>query len=222
MYGEALRVAQKHAPHLVDQINENYSRGSSVAAQSGQEILNSAKIWEEQREYGKAIDRYMEITEQHFQNKEQLEEIWNNAFNLAMNFAKDKLNEYVPILGNRLFSIQKFESAAEIFESVLMYDKAIDAYLEVKKWDRAMECAQQVRPMDMQQVFVQKIQERKKQSYIASNKISKIVEGGDLSGLELLAQDGRWEECLKIAEKQDPTVLNKFLAQFARQYIGQG
>jgi len=27
MYGEALRVANKHAPHLVHQINENYSRG---------------------------------------------------------------------------------------------------------------------------------------------------------------------------------------------------
>jgi len=93
----------------------------------------------------------------------------------------------VSILGQRLLNIQKFESAAEIFESVLMYDKAIDAYLAVKKWDRAMDCAQQVRPMEMQQVFVQKIQERKKQSYIASNKISKIVEGGDLSGLELLA-----------------------------------
>lgn len=103
-----------------------------------------------------------------------------------------------------------------------MYDKAIDAYLQVKKWDRAMECAQQVRPMEMQQVYVQRIQEAKKQSYIASNKISKIVEGGDLSGLELLAQDGRWEECLSIAEKQNQQVLNKFLAQFARQYINQG
>lgn len=73
--------------------------------QSGQEILNSGKIWEEQREYGKAIDRYLEITEQHFQNKEQLEEIWNNAFNLSMNFAKDKLNDVVNILGNRLLNI---------------------------------------------------------------------------------------------------------------------
>lgn len=70
MFGEALRVAQKHAPHLVDQINDNYSRGGRAAAQSGQEILNSAKIWEEQREYSKAIDRYMEITEAHFQNKD--------------------------------------------------------------------------------------------------------------------------------------------------------
>lgn len=67
-----------------------------------------------------------------------------------MNFCKDKLNDVVNILGGRLLNIQKFESAAEIFESCLMYDKAIDAYLEVKKWDRAMECANQVRPMEMQ------------------------------------------------------------------------
>jgi hypothetical protein len=39
MYGEALRVANKHAPHLVNQINENYSRGPAVASQSGSEIL---------------------------------------------------------------------------------------------------------------------------------------------------------------------------------------
>lgn len=72
MYGEALRVAQKHAPHLVDEINDNYSRGGPgrAVSQSGTDILNSAKIFEEQREYGKAIDRYLEITETHFQNKE--------------------------------------------------------------------------------------------------------------------------------------------------------
>jgi len=34
MYGEALRVANKHAPHLVHSINENYSRGPAVQNQS--------------------------------------------------------------------------------------------------------------------------------------------------------------------------------------------
>lgn len=168
------------------------------------------------------MDRYLQITENHFQNKDQLEEIWNNAFNLAMNYAKDKVNDVVDILGQRLLNIGKFESAAEIFESVALYDKAIDAFMQVKKWDRAMDCAQQVRPMEMQQVYVQKINQRKKDAYIASNKIGKIVEAGDLSGLEILAQEGRWEECLQFAEKQDQQVLNKFLAQFARQYIGRG
>jgi hypothetical protein len=65
MFGEALRVANKHAPHLVHQINENYSRGGPVPGQnqSPDEILNSAKMYEETRDYHKAIDRYLEINE---------------------------------------------------------------------------------------------------------------------------------------------------------------
>jgi hypothetical protein len=51
MYGEALRVANKHAPHLVHQINENYSRGPQASNQSPDEILNSAKVWEGSHDY---------------------------------------------------------------------------------------------------------------------------------------------------------------------------
>lgn len=47
-------------------------------------------MWEESRDYSKAIDRYMEIQENMFP-PENLEEIWNACFNLAMNFAKDRV-----------------------------------------------------------------------------------------------------------------------------------
>ena len=104
-----------------------------------------------------------------------------------MNYAKDKVNEVVHVLGNRLLTIQKFDSAAEMFETVSSWEKAIDAYIQVKKYDRATECAQQVRPNELQDIMFQKIQKHKKESLIAGGKIQKIVEGGDLSGLELLA-----------------------------------
>jgi intraflagellar transport protein 172 len=84
LYGEALRVANKHVPHMVHQINEIYSRGGVSQGQSGDEILRSAKMWEDSRDYQKAIDRYLEITDQHFTNQDHLEEIWMNVFNIAM------------------------------------------------------------------------------------------------------------------------------------------
>ncbi len=128
MYGEALRVANKHAPHLVHQINENYSRGPQAVNQSPEEILNSAKMWEESRDYHKAIDRYLEITENMF-SPENLEEIWNGCFNVAMSYAKDRVQDVVLVLGPRLLKINKFDSAAEIFEAVGYFEKAIDAYI---------------------------------------------------------------------------------------------
>ena len=39
-----------------------------------------------------------------------------NTFNIAMNYAKDRIQEVVPIVGSRLMGISRFESAAEVFE----------------------------------------------------------------------------------------------------------
>jgi tetratricopeptide (TPR) repeat protein len=102
-------------------------------------------MWEEAREYSKAIDRYMEIGEGMFP-PEHLEEIYNNCFNLAMNYAKDKIQAVVPTLGQRLMRLNRFDSAAEIFEAVGYYEKAIEAYMQCQKFDRAFECARNVRP----------------------------------------------------------------------------
>ena len=66
-----------------------------------------------------------------------------------MSYAKDRINEVAQTLGQRLLAISKYESAAEMFESVGFYDKAVEAYTECKKFDKAMQCAQNVRPMEM-------------------------------------------------------------------------
>lgn len=220
MYGEALRVANKHAPHLVHQINENYSRGPQASNQSPDEILNSAKVWEDSRDYQKAINRYLEITENMF-SPEALEEIWSGAFNLAMTYCKDRVQDVAMTLGPRLIKINKFDSAAEIYENCGFFDKAIESYLQCQKWDRAFECAQQLRPAEMQQMWMSKIQEQKKASLIQGGKFNKLVEGGDMSGLEMLSQRGQWEECLSLAEKQGPDVLNTYLMKFSKAHLAQ-
>jgi hypothetical protein len=61
-------------------------------------------MWEESRDYHKAIDRYLEITETML-DPNHLEEIWNNCFNLAMNYAKDRVQDVVLTLGQRMLAI---------------------------------------------------------------------------------------------------------------------
>jgi hypothetical protein len=56
--------------------------------------------------------------------------------------------------------------------------------------------------MEMQQMLMNKIQEQKKSMLIQGGKFNKIVESGDMSGLEMLSQRGQWEECLSLASKQ--------------------
>ena len=70
-YPEALRVAKKHAPHYVNEISNNYEKSQGVNM-SGEEILSSAKVWEEQRDYSRAINTYLEIKKEHFANQDIL------------------------------------------------------------------------------------------------------------------------------------------------------
>lgn len=47
---------------------------------SGEDLINSAKVWEESRDYRKAIDTYLEIKIEHFpSNPRSLEQAWERA-----------------------------------------------------------------------------------------------------------------------------------------------
>ena len=70
-------------------------------------------------------------------------------------------------------------------------------------------------------MLIEKIRNKKKELFINQGKIGRIVDDGDMSGLEILAQRGQWEDCLNMAEKQGPEMLNNYLMKFARIYLTQ-
>lgn len=153
---------------------------------------------------------------------EMCEDIWTQCFTIAMNYAKDRCQDVALTLGPRLLNIKKFDSAADIYENCGFFDKAIEAYMQCQKWDRAMECANQLRPMEMQSMYKTRIQEAKKAQLVSGGKYSKLVEGGDMSGLEMLSNNGQWDECLQLAEKQGPEVLNTYLMKYSKAFLQLG
>lgn len=140
-YSEALRVAKTHGQHqMIQQINAIYSGGGRANA-SADEIYSSAKMWEDSNNYARAIDGYLEITEQHSTDTNFLEDVWERAYNLAMKFEKGRLSEVVNTVGQRLINIGKFSASAEIFESVGDYEQAVDSFIRAQMFDRALEVA---------------------------------------------------------------------------------
>ena len=73
-------MAKKHCPQLVNDINNRAMNNKSGKAITGDDLLNSAKIWEESRDYKKAIDTYLEIKQEHFPSSiKNLEYAWERA-----------------------------------------------------------------------------------------------------------------------------------------------
>lgn len=148
-FPEALRVSKKHAPHLVNEINSKYMTQAGTQNMSGDELFHSARLWEENRDWLKAIDTYLEIKREHFQDPSVLEEAWERAVHLALNYDKERCQDIVRIVGKRLREIGRFESAAAHYESIGLYEDAVQTYVQGEKFDRARDCVQQIRNQEV-------------------------------------------------------------------------
>ena len=215
MYGEALRVAKKHAPHLVYEINKRYSGAGGMRSEgTADDIFKSAKMWEDSRDYTKAIDGYLEITDTHSNDHDFLEETWERAYNLAMSHDKDRLRDVVDIVGERLFNIRRYVSAAEIYESIGDYEKAVEIFIIGERFDRAKQVALHVNPKSEQNRLVDKVVERERQY--------KMDHGGDQDDPEDCFNQGNYERCLMLAEKQGSDMLNSYLERYTKQLVKGG
>ena len=228
-YPEALRVAKKHAPNLVSELNEMMVRGRGGAAGgissdlSGEDILRSAKMFEEGRDYGRAIDTYLEVKKEHFSDPEILEAAWEKAVNLAMSFDKERCQDVINIVCKRLRDIKSFSAAGELYESISMLDEAVSCYLAGGLFDKARNCAQQVRNPDQANRLQDMIDKAYKMHLKSTGQADDLIRHGEVDGgLMMLAEKGEWGQVLDVASKQGSKVLNPYIMKYAKSRMEEG
>lgn len=142
-FSEAIRVAKKHAPHLVEEINNKYKNqtGSGI---SGQDLFEQARTYEQSRNWNKAIETYLEMKREVINDPVVLEEAWDRAIQLSLNYSKDNALDTVRIISKRLKEMQRYEPAASHLENVGLYEEAATVWLLAEQFGRAKECASQI------------------------------------------------------------------------------
>jgi intraflagellar transport protein 172 len=96
---------------------------------SGDDLFGSAKLWEESRDWTRAIDTYLEIKKEHFPDGTLCEDAWERAVDIARNYAKDRYQDIARIVSKRLRELGKFEQAAHHYENIGTYDEAVACYV---------------------------------------------------------------------------------------------
>jgi len=225
MNNEAMRVCKKHCPHMLSDLMDNVHDthnfdkggrpgGSNLIDGSLEDILDSARIFEETGAYSRAIDAYLSVNESMTSNEDQLEEIWENAVRLAMRHSPvERYPEVVTQVAQRLTHISRFEAAAELYESVDGCQReAILCYISAQAWDKAKMVAKTQMP-DM----LPTVEERYRQSLVASGDGEELVRSGDVSvALDMYARQGDWKSCLDLAEQSAPNLLGHYVIQAAK------
>jgi len=221
MVQDAVRLCKKHCPHMLGDVVDSGlegTGGTTGAVQSLDEILDAAKIYEETSNYSRAIDTYLSVNESSSANPDQLEEVWENAVRLAMKHTPDRYADIVSVVAKRLKMIQKFESAAELYDSIDAAREAVNCYIAGESWQKATALAKQQCP-DMVRV----VEERYKNDCISRGDGDELVKrGGVDSALDMYARNGDWSKCLALAEKQAPKMLAHYLVQYCKILANKG
>jgi len=220
MVNEAVRVCKKHCPQMLGDVVDSYGDGAAApgAAQSLDEILDAAKIYEETGNYSRAIDAYLSVSETASSESDRLEEVWENAVRLSMKHAPERYSEIVSIVSKRLKLIQRFEAAAELYESIDAFREAVNCYIAGEVWDKARQLAQQHCP-DMVRV----VEDRYKSDLVGKGDGDELIRRtGDVdSALDMYARNGDWTKCLALAEKHSPKMLPHYLVQYCKVLVNR-
>lgn len=106
----------------------------------------------------------MDITADDFKDAQLLEKIWRRAVQLAVNHEKDKFVRIVKEVCSRLCQISLFESAAELYEQINMFEDAVAAYCEGANYDAARECLKLIKNPELNAKLADYIDRRNREA----------------------------------------------------------
>ena len=216
-WDDARRVARDYAPHLTKEVNLAYAKFMSGSGGAGNNVAESAAIWAESGEYNKAIDLYLKATPQNTRNAHELKQCWTLAFKLASTHARDRAVQVARTVGQRLLEAGSVDEALDVFEKTELYREAAEAAMALGKWDRAKTLARRG-GRDLQDYVEKEHMER----LMAEGDSSRIVEVNVEAGLQLLAKQGKWDECLRVAQSEGGNVLRKYATMKAEAEHANG
>jgi intraflagellar transport protein 172 len=218
---EALKFASKHTPHLVDDIQkQKIFEIPNDKKMSGPEMVENARLYEDSKEYIRAIDTYLDINEKHFEDMERLEEFWNRAVYLAMEHDKNRAKDVVMNVAMKFKKFGKFSDAANLFENIGNIDDAVSCYVACKKWDNATKIVQSLRNGDQKAKLTAMVERSMKLDLENKDDPEEMLKKfKDERGLEMLIEKIEYDKCMSYAQEMSPEIFNKYLIKIVKRFL---
>jgi intraflagellar transport protein 172 len=218
MWDDALRLAKVHVPRQVQLIQQERQSGAAgtPAADGAEFLVNQAKLLVQSKNYSAAIDAYLKVTKEQVPNYDNLLRIWESACSLANENLQSRAVEVANVVGKRLLEIERYEQAAEIFNSVDMFKEAIEACLTGKLWDKARSIVAESAPQFNDYV------EKSHQKFMLALETAGVKDLGGMNAdvaLDTMVQRGDWDKVYDLASRQGASTVAKYISLHAATLV---
>eukprot|EP00042_Codosiga_hollandica_P051782 m.643612 g.643612 ORF g.643612 m.643612 type:complete len:1752 (+) comp58351_c0_seq22:791-6046(+) len=220
MWSDALRLTREYLPNKLAELTAEFQEWQRLnGAMDRDTILATARAYQSNGEHWKAIETYLQLSLEHTNDLDTLEEAWETAADLAIKFVPARDKAVVVAASERLRSIGRHEPAADLLLGIDLAREAVEAYVDAGNWKKARALAAEL-PVDVGQSVEHRYKASLKQGQ-STDDARQLLAVDVAGGLDMLADRGEWDECLKQAAKQSPQVLNKYVALYAAELIKQ-
>ena len=216
LWKEAMRFCKEYVPGKLAELNEEYDRHvvAKTSSTGKEEYASAARMFEQQREYTKAIDMYLKLTTETSSNASALEDAWGRAVELAIKFVPGRCDEVVRIVCERLVQMQRYEQAARLYNSIDAKRDAVDVYLRADLWEQARQLASSDRQLNeyVEAAYVRNLKSKGQADALASVDV--------LSALDMFASRNEWDKCLEKAQAtKNREIVDKYLMMLVSSLV---
>lgn len=215
MRNDAIRVAKDHAPHMINRI-----MNSSSEPTSPEEIRQAARILEQNRDYIRAIDAYLSITQEMTNDFDLLEEVWERSVQIAMSNDKERLQQIIMLVGKRLMALKRFDSAADMYAGIGHYEEAVNCFLIAEEFEKAREIVQSIQHTEIAGKLKVMVDNEHKNFLQKHGKAGGMMKVDPKAGMNMIIEGGDWIKALDKAKKTG--MLNEVLLKCTMKLTEDG
>lgn len=210
MWNDALRVAQHHLPHRVNEVNAALQNAQVRSGKSvnRNDLFSIGRSYEQSKQWNSAVDAYLNVKFSKTDNPNDLEEILERAVELARNYLPNRYVEVAIEVSKRFVNLGREESAATVLFDCGRGDEAINILIEAKKFEKA-------RVLARGNALLKKRVDEAYQSHLVVREDTKeLAEIGQMEmALDLLAKRNEWEKLWELIarEKLGTAIISKYV-----------
>eukprot|EP00191_Tetraselmis_sp_GSL018_P001208 CAMPEP_0177614748 /NCGR_PEP_ID=MMETSP0419_2-20121207/22933_1 /TAXON_ID=582737 /ORGANISM="Tetraselmis sp., Strain GSL018" /LENGTH=1707 /DNA_ID=CAMNT_0019112051 /DNA_START=174 /DNA_END=5298 /DNA_ORIENTATION=- len=217
MWEEALRIAEDYLPTKVNEIHSEIasSVGKGRGASSVDGILQRAKMLERSKDWGQAIDAYLEV-DPSMSSMDAAQSAWEAAVRVAQEHLPHRSHAVVSAVSERLAEGGRVGAAAEMHEDVGDFGGAVRLYLRGGMVDRARATAAGNSRLE------ELVEAHAQQSAPAAGAAGGRAAAGESEAIEAHASAGEWDKVHELAAREGAEVVAHYTLRHAKMKAQQG